>query len=198
MDAAAPPCDHGPVSTPSPNPSPVRSRPARRRALANRLNLTTLLGRAIARAGGARLRRGPDGLWLGEGYRLPFPAAGAFTVGDVVITAATFAELERRTPGVLGHEARHAAQYARWGVGFFPLYGLAAGWSWLWYRDPALGNPFERGAGLVSGAYLAPDADLPPRLPWAAALGLIRRSPGRGAAGRSDPPGGGTAGGAAA
>lgn len=171
---------------------------ARRRVLVNLLNLTTPLGWAVARAGGARLRRGPAGLWLGEGYRPRFPVAGAFTVGDVVITARTFAELDRRTPGVLAHEARHAEQYARFGVGFFPLYGLAAGWSWLWYRHPALGNAFERQAGLVSGAYLAPDVAPPRRLPWASALGIVRRSPAPATGGPSDPPGDGRAAGGAA
>ncbi len=194
MDAAGSACDHDPVTS----PTSTRIRAARRRARANRWNLTTPLGRAVARLGGARLRRGPDGLWLGEGYRLRFPVAGAFTIGDVVLTPATFAALERRTPGVLAHEARHAAQYARWGLGFFPLYGLAAAWSWLWYRNPALGNAFERGAGLVSGAYLMPDADLPPRLPLAAALGIVRRSPGPATAGPSAPPGGVPAGDGAA
>ena len=79
----------------------------------------------------------------------------------------------------------------------------AAGWGWLLTTLLALALG---GAALVL-VWLEVDSPLlgtAVRLVLAvlghvtAALGLVRRSPGRGAAGRSDPPGGGTAGGAAA
>lgn len=184
--------------TPERRPHPRPDAASHRRARVNLVNLTTPLGAAVARLGGARLRRGPQRLWLAEGYRLRFPVAGAFTVGDVVITAGTFDALERRVPGVLGHEAAHAAQYARWGVGFLPLYGLAAGWSWLRYRDHALGNAFERHAGLETGGYLAPGRAAPHALPWAVAFGLVRPSRGSAGGGPSDPPAAGPATGGAA
>ncbi|SMO66497.1 hypothetical protein SAMN06266982_11125 [Propioniciclava tarda] len=144
MDAVSPATRHRPTS-----PDAVR-----RRALVNRLNLTTGFGLLVARLGRARRRPGPEGLILAEGYRLKFPIAGAFTVGNVVLTARTFDELEASSPGVLGHESRHAWQYYRLGLAFFPLYGAAAAWSWLRFRDPAIGNVFEKQAGLVSGSYV--------------------------------------------
>ncbi len=56
------------------------------RRLINLINLSTVTGLLIAGVGGASLSRGPHGLVLANGYRLPFPQAGAFTVGDVVIS----------------------------------------------------------------------------------------------------------------
>lgn len=150
----------------------------RRRALINALNLTTPLGLAVARLGRARLARGPEGLWLGEGYRLRFPVAGAFTVGNVVTTARTFAALEASAPGVLGHESRHAWQYYRLGLLFLPAYAAAASWSWLRYGHPAVGNVFEQKAGLVSGSYVASGfVGTPPRPLSRALASLFRRSP---------------------
>ena len=143
-------------------PRPEAPAQLRRRALVNALNLTTPLGLAVARLGGARVRRGPGGLWLAEGYRPRFPVAGAFTIGNVVTTSRTFAALTASAPDLLEHEGRHAWQYARLGLGFFPLYAAAAGWSWVRYGDPAVGNVFERRAGLVSGCYVA-DASFVPQ-----------------------------------
>lgn len=134
---------------------PVTSADVERRARRNRINLTTGLGLVVARAGGATLKPGPAGLILGEGYRWKFPVAGAFTVGNVVTTRHTFEALTAWAPGVVGHESRHASQYARWGLAFLPAYGAAALFSLWRYGDPATGNHFERQAGLVSGAYLA-------------------------------------------
>jgi hypothetical protein len=157
---------------------PITEGAYRRRARVNRLNLTTPLGLAVARLGLATVAPGPDGLLLAEGYRPRLPKAGAFTIGNVVTTAHTFAELEAASPGVLGHESEHAWQYARLGLGFFPLYAAAASGSWLRYGDPAVGNVFEQRAGLVSGSYLASGLHTPPRRPIKDALGsLIRRSP---------------------
>lgn len=128
----------------------------------NLLNLSTPLGLAVARLGGARVRRGGRGLLLAEGYRLRFPVAGAFTIGDVVTTATTFGRLERHHPDVLAHEERHAWQWALTGPGFLPLYALASAFSWLRSGHPALLNVFERHAGLHTGGYLAADLPVPP------------------------------------
>ena len=147
----------------------------RARAVVNTVNLTTPIGVLVAVAGGARLRRGPDGLWIGEGYRLRFPVAGAFTVGNVVITASTIARLKRVFPDIVQHEGAHATQYVLLGPAFFPLYTLCAGWSWLRAGDPAVRNIFERRAGLVSGGYLADD----PRRPSSGTRGFNRPPSGR-------------------
>lgn len=127
----------------------------RLRQLSNAVNGSTLLGLLVARAGGARLDRGPEGLLLASGYRLRVPPAPAFTVGNVIIVRE--AGLLRRRPRLLAHEARHATQYA-WcvGPGLLPLYVLAAGWSWLRHGNPFSANVFERRAGLSDGGYAEP------------------------------------------
>lgn len=124
------------------------------RRVGNLVNLATPLGLLIATVGRARRRPGPHGLTLAEGYRIRFPPAGAFTVGNVVISPQTFAALTARHPEVMEHEDVHAWQYL-WcgGLPFLPLYALAAGWSWLRTGDTASANPFERGAGLRRGGY---------------------------------------------
>lgn len=125
------------------------------RAVGNALNLSTVLGLAIAAAGRSSLRRGPQLLVVAEGYRLSLPRAGAFTVGNVVVVPhALLAGAELRHPGTLSHEARHSWQYF-WSLGlpFLPLYAVASGWSWLRRGDPASGNWFERDAGLARGGY---------------------------------------------
>lgn len=132
-------------------------RPAPRggaRWLLNFINLSTPLGIGIALLGGARPRPGPQGLLLAAGYRLGFPIAGAFTVGNVVITAGS-AELLLADHGrMLRHESRHAWQYAAClGLPFLPLYAVAAAWSLLATGDVATANPFERLAGLADGGY---------------------------------------------
>lgn len=129
-------------------------RPALRlRQVANLANLSTPLGLLLAVAGRARLARGPEGLLLARGYRLPVPPAPAFTVGNVVLLRLDEAALARR-PRLLAHESRHATQYA-WclGPGLLPLYAVAAAWSWLLCRDFATRNVFERRAGLADGGY---------------------------------------------
>lgn len=135
-------------------PTPHLSRTHAIRRAGNLLNLSSPLGVAIARLGRARVAQGPKGLILAEGYRLRFPVAGAFTVGNVVITASSVVGLTERHPDVLRHESAHAWQYF-WcgGLPFLPLYALAAGWSWLRTGDPASRNVFERGAGLQRGGY---------------------------------------------
>lgn len=158
-----------------------------RRALVNTLNLTTPLGLAVAKLGGARVRRGPRGLWLGEGYRLRLPVAGAFTVGNVVTTPRTFDDLTALAPDVLGHEDRHAWQYYRLGLLFFPAYGAASSWSWVRYGNPAIGNHFERQAGLVSGCYVASGHSQPSPRPLgdavAACVGVLGQQGSKGGKG---------------
>lgn len=56
------------------------------RRAANVLNLSTPFGLLVARLGGAEVTVDDEGVFWAEGYRLPFPVAGAFTVGNVVIT----------------------------------------------------------------------------------------------------------------
>jgi hypothetical protein len=130
----------------------------RGRRLGNLLNLSTPLGVLLARAGRARIRGGPHGLLLAENVRLPFPDAGALTIGDVVLTTGRFADLVGRLPRVLDHEARHADQWLRWGgLPFIPAYLLGAGWSLLRTGDRAAANPFERAAGLGDGGYAEVD-----------------------------------------
>jgi hypothetical protein len=131
------------------------NRAQRVRRVANLLNLSTPLGLAIARVGGARRRPGPYGLVLAEGYRFGFPVANAFTVGDVVVTARTFDVLLPSWPQLLVHEERHSRQYALFlGLPYLPLYALAMGWSVVRTGDRASANVFERGAGLQAGGYV--------------------------------------------
>jgi hypothetical protein len=135
------------------------------RQVVNVLNLSTLLGLLVARAGGAQLHRGPDHLLLATRYRarIPAPNAPAVTIGNVVLLRMGLDDLPQR-PTLLRHEGRHATQYAFWvgPLGFLPAYLLASVWSWWRTRSFALGNVFERRAGLVDGGYLpAADPDRP-------------------------------------
>ena len=136
-----------------PTTSSLTPRQRLRRA-GNLVNLSTPLGLLIAMVG--RAQPGPErpGLHLAENYSLKFPPAGAFTVGNVVISPLTFAELTAMQPEVLDHEEAHAWQYF-WcaGLPFLPLYAIAAGWSWLRTGDLASANFFERNAGLQRGGY---------------------------------------------
>ena len=153
------------------------------RNLANWCNLSTPLGLAVAKAGGATLSRGHGGLWLAENYRLPFPIAGAFTVGSVVIAVGRrWDDLEQRGPGTLAHEENHTWQWA-WmmGLPFLPAYTACMAWSWLRTGDRASANFFERDADLLLGGYREA-----PRRPWSATFADVtrRRSP-RGVSGRA-------------
>jgi hypothetical protein len=121
------------------------------RQVVNYLNLSTPLGLLISVLGGARRTRGPQGLILAYGYRIGFPVAGAFTVGNVVLTKNDEGYLEGR---LLDHEARHATQYACCvGVVMLPLYLLAVVVSFVICGNQAAYNVFERLAGLEDGAY---------------------------------------------
>jgi hypothetical protein len=130
------------------------------RLVGNLVNLTTPLGVLVALIGGARIRRGPRGLLLGEGYRLTFPDASAFTVGNVITTSRSWSELLRRNPQLFDHEERHTWQYL-WclGLPFYPAYGACLVWSVLRTGDRAAQNFFEQNAGLADGGY----RDLPVR-----------------------------------
>ncbi|MDR1513555.1 MAG: hypothetical protein LBS56_08760 [Propionibacteriaceae bacterium] len=140
------------------DPTALTAWPRVRRVL-NMVNLTTPTGLLVAAVGHAARRPGPDGLTLAEGYRFRFPTGGAFTVGNVVITRLTFADLTRRWPNLLRHEARHATQYAILGVLFWPTYAATMGWSLLRTGDRAARCALERWAGLADGGY----EDVPPR-----------------------------------
>lgn len=142
------------------------------RQVVNVVTLATPLGLLLARLGHARLRPGPHGTIVAAGYRSRFPAprAPALTIGDVILLRLDDAALAAR-PQLLIHEAGHAAQWA-WllGVVGFPLaYAVATLWSLATVGDTALGNVFERRAGLVTGGYLAPTASDAPDGPGATA-----------------------------
>lgn len=126
----------------------------RLRQVGNVVNLSTPLGLLVARLGRARVRPGPRGLLLGEGYRLPFPVAEAFTIGNVVTTRGSWDAVMRRHPGLLAHEERHSWQYLYCGgLPFLLAYGGCLVWSVLRTGDRASGNFFERQAGLIEGGY---------------------------------------------
>jgi hypothetical protein len=124
------------------------------RTLLTLANGTTGAGVLIALGGRAKLRRGRHGVLIAEGYRPRVPGATCFTVGSVVITRRTAEWLlaeERRD--LLGHESRHAGQYAVLGPLFWPAYWAACGWSYALTGSYGARNAFERHAGLSAGGY---------------------------------------------
>jgi len=127
---------------------------ARVRWWANWINGSTAVGMAIAQLGGARVTTGPRGLYLAGGYRFGFPVAGAFTVGNVLVSTGDWCQLQREQPQLILHEEQHSWQYVVCGgLPFLPLYGMALAWSWLRTGDFASRNVFERNAGLAMGGY---------------------------------------------
>ena len=125
----------------------------RLKTLINLVNLSTPLGLLVAVAGRSRLRRGPRGLVLASDFRLPLPAAPAFTVGNVVVSPRPPEFLDSR-PALLAHEERHSWQYVFClGLPMLPLYALGAAWSYVRGGDVGVHNPFERLAGLADGGY---------------------------------------------
>ena len=145
------------------------------RLVGNLGNLTTPLGLLIALVGRARIRGGPRGLVLAEGYRLPFPVAGAFTVGNVITTPTTFVERLRSLPRLLEHEERHTWQYlCCLGLPFYPVYTVMMGWSVLRTGDRAARNAFERMAGLAAGGYQDRPV-IPLRVQAGRVVGWLRR-----------------------
>jgi ribosomal protein S18 acetylase RimI-like enzyme len=139
----------GPRSGRRAGESPAMTRWRLLRAAVNWVNLSTPLGLLVARAGGAAVRPGTDGIRVAVGYRPPFPVATAFTVGNVVLTRRP----EPPSGTLLAHETRHASQYALLGPLFLPAYGLCAAWSWALTGDWGARNLFERLAGLADGGY---------------------------------------------
>ncbi len=134
------------------------------RTVLTAVNGTTGFGLLIALASGARIRRGRHGVLIAEGYRRRMPPATCFTVGSVIITRRTADWLlapERAR--LLGHESRHADQYAALGPLFWPAYWLSCGWSYALTGSYGARNVFERHAGHAAGGY----RELPLR-PWAA------------------------------
>lgn len=119
------------------------------RRFVNYLNLATPLGLLISIIGGAARHPGPDGLILAYGYRYRFPVAGAFTVGNVVLTRRD--SLDDR---LIRHEGRHATQWACCvGLPMLPLYLLAMLASVIVCGHQASYNVFERLADLDDGGY---------------------------------------------
>ena len=134
-------------------------------------NGTTLAGLALAVAAKTTRVRGPRGVIVAGGYRLPVPSQKCFTMGSVILT---------RTPpewllhpdraDLLDHEMRHVAQYAVLGPLFWPAYWAMCAYSYLLTGSYGGRNTFERRAGLDAGGY----RDLPLR-PWAGRLAALLR-----------------------
>jgi hypothetical protein len=167
-----------------------------RRRRTNARTGATGLGAWLARRHGVPLRPGPHGLLVAVGYprRFPVAGAGAVCVGDVVLVREApgvhdVADVLARRPRLLDHEARHAAQWARWGgpVLFLPAYALATAWSWWRTGDRHSANGFERAAGLLDGGYR--EAATLPVTRSAAAVGAGLRSAAAGLLRRRDRPG---------
>jgi len=126
------------------------------RTALNWINLSTLLGLAVARIGGATITRRGRGTYLATGYRFSFPVASAFTIGSVIDTKHDLAYLQER-PLLLRHEDRHCTQYAFFiGVVMLPLYLVCVGISYALAGDHSSYNPFERLANLSDGGYPTP------------------------------------------
>ncbi|GAA5157255.1 hypothetical protein [Ornithinimicrobium tianjinense] len=124
------------------------------RHVLNWVNLSTPFGLLVAVVGGARVRRGPGLSFLADYYRWTFPAGGAFTVGDVVITRHDLDLLAAQRPTLMRHELVHSTQWAYClGLPFVPLYVASMAWSWLRTGDRAARSVFERQAGLDLGGY---------------------------------------------
>jgi hypothetical protein len=121
----------------------------------NFINLSTIVGLAVAKIGGATIERGPRGLFLGEHYRLKFPIAGAFTIGNVITTSSTWGTMLRGNPFLIKHEEAHTWQYLYClGLPYYIPYVIFMGWSLLRTGDRASRNFFERQAGLAIGGYI--------------------------------------------
>jgi hypothetical protein len=121
------------------------------RQVVNYVNLATPLGLLVALLGRARVSRGPGGLVMAHGYRIPFPVARAFTLGNVVLTRYEEGFLQGE---LLRHEARHATQYAFClGVFMLPLYVVAVTVSVAICGHHGSWNLFEKLANLEDGGY---------------------------------------------
>jgi len=119
----------------------------------NWVTLSTPFGLLIALLGRAHVYGQRDGLFVAENCRLMLPDAGAFTVGNVIITGGTMARLQGYFPEIIDHEAAHSSQWSFLGPLFLPLYVLLMAWSMLRTRNRATRNYLERWAGLKRGGY---------------------------------------------
>jgi hypothetical protein len=143
------------MSSPLPERAP-HTPGTRVREVLNWVNLSTPLGLAVARFGGASIAPLGRGTHLATGYRYGFPVASAFTIGNVVISRHDPAYFAAR-PALLRHEDRHCTQYAFvLGVAMLPAYVVSVGVSWVLAGDHWSFNPFERLAGLADGSYPPP------------------------------------------
>jgi hypothetical protein len=125
------------------------------RFVGNFINLSTIVGLAVAKFGRATIKRGPRGLFLVEHYHLKFPIAGAFTIGNVITTSSTWDSMLRSNPFLIKHEEGHTWQYLYClGLPYYILYVIFMGWSVLRTGDRAARNFFERQAGLAMGGYI--------------------------------------------
>ncbi|MFF0345081.1 hypothetical protein [Kribbella sp. NPDC004875] len=121
--------------------------------IGNFLNLSTLAGAFVGKLGRAKFSRGPRGLYFANGYRLGFPVAGAFTIGNVILSKHDRSYFD--DAALVRHEERHSWQYfCLIGLPMLPLYVVGVVISFLLTGDPASRNPFERLAGLKDGGYV--------------------------------------------
>ncbi|GAA3124886.1 hypothetical protein JOF29_006210 [Kribbella aluminosa] len=119
----------------------------------NFLNLSTLAGGLVGVVGRAEFSRGPRGLFFANGYRLGFPVAGAFTIGNVILSKHDRSYFDDAR--LVRHEERHSWQYfCLLGLPMLPLYVVGVVVSFLLTGDPASRNPFERLANLKDGGYV--------------------------------------------
>jgi hypothetical protein len=144
----------------------------------NLVNLSTPAGLVVGLLGRARFSRGPRGLIFANGYRIGFPVAGAFTVGNVVLSKhdrSYFADA-----ALVRHEERHSWQYF-WllGLPLWPLYVVGVVVSFVLTGDPASRNPFERMANLADGGYRERPIQSPGKTVTQAFSGLRSRPKGR-------------------
>jgi len=123
------------------------------KVVGNFLNLSTVAGLLVGLIGRARFSRGPRGLFFATGYKVKFPVAGAFTVGNVVLSKYERAYFDDEA--LVRHEERHSWQYfCLIGLPLWPLYVVGVVVSWFLTGDPASRNPFERLANLKDGGYV--------------------------------------------
>ncbi|MEU4197049.1 hypothetical protein AB0E69_34465 [Kribbella sp. NPDC026611] len=121
--------------------------------IGNFVNLSTLAGFLVCALGRATLTRGPRGLFFANGYKLGFPVAGAFTIGNVVLSKHDRSYFD--DAHLVRHEERHSWQYfCLLGLPMLPLYVVAVVVSFLLTGDTASRNPFERLASLKEGGYV--------------------------------------------
>ena len=123
------------------------------KVVGNFLNLSTVAGALVGVIGRATFSRGPRGLFFANGYKLGFPVAGAFTIGNVVLSKHELTYFDDEA--LVRHEERHSWQYfCLIGFPLFPLYVVGVIVSFLLTGDPSSRNPFERLADLKEGGYV--------------------------------------------